>query len=423
MVKIRILFKPFIVIILIFILTLIPVESVVYRPGVKPGTELEYDLLHYSDIKNMTVKVTSIEGNLIELTTLAAYYDGTVTRKNITINLGISEKMTIVPTDEIEGWISINGNNIINSTNSQLELSLTPFNGYAEVDYIFKTPLDLSALNHFYYYVSISNSTDVEKYMIMMTDNSNKSKIFQIQQNTDNKINPAYNIWDKKEWFNFDTITNEELDRSQIKRISIIYAGNNTRIVKLKNFETDQPMNLGSGLFKYSFISLGLVKGDPIYPGLPYVINEELPDDNNPDPIILQHSYRNLVVSYTDCESGSCSSAYTYDKDSGILVKYWTSKSGVQIQLKDQKNAWNTPNSIVFLIILIHEAWINYVVPNSWYVLSLVSIYITSFIAIAAYDRWKRGTLTLGMMKQWWPFLIILLIIFVIGEIVRRIGA
>jgi len=423
MAKTKVLFKPLIIIFIILILTLVPVESVVYRPGVKPGTELKYDLIHYSDIKNMTVKVTSVEGNLIELSTLAANYDGTVTQKNITINLGMSEKMIIVPTDEIEGWVSINGNNKINSTKSQLELSLIPNNGYAEVAYINKTPLDLSELTHFYYYVSISNSTDNEKYMVLMTDNSNKSKIFQIQQNTDNKINPAYNVWDKKEWFNFDTITNEELDRSQIKKISVIYVGNNTRIVKLKNFETDQPLNLGSGVFKYLFVSLGLVKGDPIYPGLPYVINEELPDDNNPDPIILQHSYRNLVVSYTDCESGSCSSAYTYDKDTGILVKYWTSKSGVQIQLIDQKNAWYTPNSLVFLIILIHEAWIGYVVPNAWYVIGLVSLYVTSFIAIATYDRWKRGTLTLGMMKQWWPFLTILLILFVLGEVVRRIGA
>jgi hypothetical protein len=71
---------------------------------------------------------------------------------------------------------------------------------------------------------------------------------------------------------------------------------------------------------------------------------------------------------------------------------------------------------------VMHEGWINYILPNIWYIIGLISIYIISFIGSIIYDKWKRGTLSLGMMKQWWPFLVILLIIFILGEVVRRIG-
>ena len=386
---------------------------------------MQYQFLHYSDIKEATVTVTAVQGNLVTLRTQSTYYDGSTKQENITINIGSGDKTTIVPTNQSAGWISTHGDNTVKAVdnNNHLEITLKPKNGYAEVNYTPQNPLDLSDITYFYYYISInSNITQNEHYTIWMTDTNGKSKYFPAQSNTDEPKNPNYTVWDKKEWFNFDTITNEELDRTHIENISLTYEGNTTQTVQLKNFESDQPLTHGHKYFKYLVTSPSLVKGDPIYPDVPYVINEEQPNDEHPEPIIMQHTYRNLNVAFADCDNNSCNSAYTYDKDTGILVKYWTAKSGIQIQLIDQKNAWSPPNSAVYAAALIHEGWINYTQPNAWYILGAVSLYIGGFVGVTVYDRWKRGVLNLGMMKQWWPFLLILLVMFVLGEVIRRLG-
>ncbi len=383
---------------------------------------MKYQFLHYSDIKEGTVTVTAVQGNLITLKTESTFYDGSTREENITINVGSGNKTTIVPTNRAEGWISINSDNTIKAVDNHLELTLKPKNGYAEVNYPLQNPLDLSDVSYFYYYISISNTTQNERYTIWMTDTSGKSKYFPVQLNADEPKKPSYLVWDKKEWLGFDTITSEELDRTQIKNISLTYEGNITRTIQLKNFESDQPLSHGHRYYKYLITSPGLVTGDPIYPDVFSVINEEQPNDEHPEPIILQHTYRNLNVAFADCDGGACSSAYTYDKETGILIRYWTAKSGVQIQLIDQKNVWSPPNSAIYVAALIHEGWINYGQPNAWYIFGALSLYIGGFVGVTAYDRWKRGVLNLGMMKQWWPFLLILLVMFVLGEAIRRLG-
>lgn len=383
---------------------------------------MKYEFLHYPDIKEATVTVEAVEGNNVTLKTVSTYYDGSTLEETVTVNVGQGEKKTVVPLDSAEGWNSTHGNNVMKVADNYLEIIMTPKGGYAEVIYTFKEDLDLSEVSYFYYYVSVTDVAEGERYTIWLTDADGKSRYLPVQFNVNDPRKPQYLVWDKKEWFNFNTVSKEELDRARIKSVSLVYDGNFTRIVKLKNFETDQPLTHGFGSFKFFVVSTGLVKGDPTYPDVPYVVNEELPSKDNPEPVILQHSYRDLLVSYTDCEGGSCSSAYTYDRETGILVKYWTAKSGVQIQLVDQRNGWSPPNLAVFAVALMHEFQINYLQPYFWYIVGAVSIYVVGFTGATVYDRWRRGVLTWGVMKQWWPFLVILLILFVLGEAIRRLG-
>jgi len=410
------------VIILASTIIFISAFGVTYQPGLKPGMEMKYEFLHYPDIKDATVTVIDVEGNLVMLNTVSNYYNGDRNEEIITINVGSSEKTIILPTDSDEGWSSIHGSNTINVIDNYLEVKMVPENGYAEVEYSFQEPLDIWDVSYFYYYVSINGISEGERYTIWMTDTTGKSKFFPIDIDVDEPRKPKFIIWDKKELFNFNTIPQDELDRGKISRISIVYDGESDRTISLRNFETDQPIDHGSGIFKYFVVTSGLVKGDPIYPNVQTVINEELPNDNQPDPIILQNSYRQFVVAFDDCDGGSCNSAYTYDKESGILARFWTAKSGIQIQLVDQTNVWAPPNTAMLILAIVHQGWINYVLPNIWYIVGLISIYIIGFAGSIIYDKWKRGTLSLGMMKQWWPFLVILLIIFILGEVIRRIG-
>ncbi len=412
--------------VLIFILGshffLLAADALVYQPGVKPGMWMKYEFLHYSDIKEANVTVTAVEGNLVTLNTVSIYNDGTTIEENHTINVERGDKTTLVPTDKVDGWESIHGTNIIMAVNDHMEIIMVPNDGFAEFGYTFQEPLDLSELSYFYYFISIADIVEGEKYTLWMTDVNGQSKFFPVQFDVDDPRKSKFVVWDKIEWFNFDTIPLEEIDRAQISSISLVYDGNSTRTVKLRNFETDQPLDHGFGFFKYFVVSAGLVNGDLIYPDVASVINEELPNDDQPEPIILQHSYRDFIVSFADCDGGFCSSAYTYDKETGILTRFWTAQSGIQIQLVDQKNVWSPPNVGLLALALVHEGWINYILPNIWYIVGIISIYIIGYAGTAIYDKWKRGTLSLGMMKQWWPFLVILLIIFLLGEAIRRIG-
>ncbi len=416
------LLSPILPIILASTIIFLSAYAVTYQPGLKPGMEMKYEFLHYPDIKDATVTVLAVEDNLVNLKTVSNYYNGDTNEQIFTINIGSSEKTTIVPTNRDDRWFSIHGTNTINVIDDHLEIIMTPEDGYAEVGYSFEEPLNIWEVEYFYYYLSINGISEGEKYTIWMTDTAGKSKFFPIEFNVEAPRKPKFTIWDKKEWFNFNTIPQYELDRGKITRISIVYDGESDRAILLRNFETDQPLDHGSGNFKYLVVTSGLVKGDPIYPNVPIVINEELPNDNEPDPIIIQHSYRDFVVAFSDCYGGGCNSAYTYDKESGILTRFWTAKSGIQMQLIDQNGVWAPPNTAMLVLAMIHEGWINYVLPNIWYIVGIISIYIIGFTGSIIYDKWKRGTLSLGMMKQWWPFLVILLIIFILGEIIRRIG-
>ena len=420
--RVTLILSPILAIILVSTIIFISAFAVTYQPGLKPGMEMKYEFLHYPDIKNATVTVVDVEGNLVNLNTVSNYHNGNRIDQIITINIGSSESTTIIPTDQDEGWTSIQGINTINVIDDYLEIKMTPKDGYAEVEYSFQEPLSLWDVEYFYYYISINDILEGEKYTIWMTDASGKSKFFPIDFNVDEPRKPKFIIWDKKEWFNFNTIPQDELDRGEITKISVVYDGESIRTISLRNFETDQPIDHGSGIFKYFVVTSGLVQGDPIYPNVPTVINEELPNDNQPDPIILQNSYREFVVAFDDCDGGSCSSAYTYDKETGILTRFWTATSGIQIILVDQKGVWAPPNTAMLVLAMIHEGWINVVLPNIWYIIGIISIYIIGFLGSIIYDKWKRGTLSLGMMKQWWPFLVILLIIFILGEVIRRIG-
>ena len=58
---------------LIPISILIPAQAAVYQPGVKPGMTMRYMFLHYSDIKEATVTVTAVQGNLVTLRTQSTY--------------------------------------------------------------------------------------------------------------------------------------------------------------------------------------------------------------------------------------------------------------------------------------------------------------------------------------------------------------
>jgi len=420
--RMTLILSPIFAIILASTILFLSAYALTYQPGLTPGMEMEYEFLHYSDVKDATVTVMAVEGNLVELKTVSNYYSGDVNEQNITINIGVSEKTTIVPTDRADGWLSIHGSNNINVIDDHLEITMTPEDGYAEVGYSFQEPLNIWEVTYFYYYISINDISESEKYTIWMTDATGKSKFFPIDFNADEPRKPKFTIWDKKEWFNFNTIPQDELDRKKITRISVVYDGESDRTILLRNFETDQPLDHGSGHFKYFVVTSELVEGDPIYPNVPIVINEELPNDDQPTPIILQHSYREFVVAFADCDGGNCSSAYTYDKETGILTRFWTAESGIQMQLIDQKGVWATPNPAMLVLAMIHEGWINYVLPNIWYIVGVISIYIIGFVGSIIYDKWKRGTLSLGMMRQWWPFLVILLIIFILGEVIRRIG-
>ncbi len=393
-----------------------------YQPGVRPGMWMTYEFLHYPDIKEATVTVVAVDGNLVTLETSSSFYDGGTIKETLTINVGSGGKTTLVPTESADGWTSIQGDNVVEVVDDHLDITMNPEDGYAEVAFTFAEPLDISQISYFYYFISITDITAGEKYTMWMTDANGKSKFFPIQFDVDDPRKSKYTVWDKKEWFNFDTIPQDELDRVQIKSISLIYDGDSARTVKLRNFETDQPLDHGFGNFKYFVVASSLVMGDPIYPDVSFVVNEELPNDAQSDPIILQNTYRDFIVAFTDCDGGSCSSAYTYDKETGILTRYWSATSGIQIQLVDQKNVWSAANPGILAVAVMHEGWINYVLPNFWYIVGAISIYVVGYVGTTLYDKWKRGTLSLGMMKQWWPFLVILLIIFLLGETIRRVG-
>ena len=414
--------NPILIIILVSTIIFISAFAVTYQPGLKPGMEVKYEFLHYPDIKDAIVTVVDVEGNLVKLNTISNYYNGNVNEEIITINIGSSEKTIILPTNQDERWTSTHGTNTISVIDDHLEINMIPKDGYAEMEYSFQEPLDIWDVSYFYYFISINGLSEGERYTIWMTDTTGKSKFFPIDFDVNEPRKSKFIIWDKKELFNFNTIPQDELDRGKISKISIIYDGESDRTILLRNFETDQPIDHGSGFFKYFVVTSELAKGDPIYPNIQAVINEELPNDDQPDPIILQHTYRKFVVAFDDCDGGGCSSAYTYDKESGFLTKFWTSKSGTQIQLVDQKGVWAPPNTAMLALAIMHEGWINSILPNIWYIIGLISIYIIGFVGSIIYDKWKRGTLSLGMMKQWWPFLVILLIIFILGEVVRRIG-
>ena len=139
--RMTLILSPIFAIILASTIIFLSAYALTYQPGLTPGMEMEYEFLHYSDVKDATVTVMAVEGNLVELKTVSNYYSGDVNEQNITINIGVSEKTTIVPTDRADGWLSIHGSNNINVIDDHLEITMTPEDGYAEVGYSFQEPL------------------------------------------------------------------------------------------------------------------------------------------------------------------------------------------------------------------------------------------------------------------------------------------